>query len=269
MLARLEREWLSDSRPHLSGGAQPQGGGHEPEHRVADWAKPWGAAPSIKLDADIGRVDGALKGLGRWLPTRTVAKAEGRAQQRLDAITTELDELGPQAPEAAPGAHGAATKKRRFGRSMGTPVGVIAGLLLLAAGAGALLLGSHSGGGQWDSGDRRGAVAGERQPPGALDARIQTGSGQRTRSAGRTANPPGHPETQGSGRARSQEAEPSAPVTSEIAPPAPEPALVPQTAGTPQPAPPTPAPSSSASTTSTQSKSVGGGGCPPEFGYEC
>ena len=236
---------------------------------MADWAKPWGAAPWIKLDADIGRVDGALKGLGRWLPTRTVAKAEGRARQRLEAITTELDELDPQAPEAAPGAQGAATKKRRFGRSMGTPVGVIAGLLLLAAGAGALLLGSRSGNDRWDSGSRRGAVAGVRQHPGALDARIPRGSGQRTRGAGRSANPPGHPETRDSGRARSQEAGPSAPVASETAPPAPEPALVPQSAGTPQPAPPTPAPPRSASTTSSQSKSVGGGGCPPEFGYEC
>src|SRR5687767_3456492 len=56
MLARLERDWLGQ--------------------RLADWAMPWGAAPRTKLEADIDHTADALKRLGRWLPTQTIAKAE-------------------------------------------------------------------------------------------------------------------------------------------------------------------------------------------------
>jgi hypothetical protein len=266
MLARLERELLSRSRPHLSGGDHPKAHGYQPGHWLADWAKPWGAAPRIKLDADIGFVDGALKGLGRWLSKRTVAKADGRARERLEAITTSLQGRDPQAPAAA--AQGTATKARRLERPMRTRVVAIAGLFLLAAGAGALLLTSQSDSGPGDSGSRRGAVAGVRQHSGSLDAQIQRGSVQDSRRGGRSASPPAHHKTKGSARATSQGAGQSAPVASEIAPPAPEPAPFPQTADAPQPAP-APAPPSSPSTTPTQAKSGGGGGCPPEFGYEC
>jgi hypothetical protein len=267
MLARLEREWLSQPKPHLLRGDHPKGHGYQPENRLADWAKPWGAAPRIKLDADIGWIDGALKGLRRWLSGRTVAKAEGRARERLEAITTSLQEQGPQEPRPAV-AQGAATKTLRFGRPMRTRAAAIAGLFLLAAGAGALLLAFHSGSGPSDSVGRRGDVAGVRQHPGALDAQIQRGARQRSRSAGRSASPPAHRKTQGSVRARSQGAGQSAPVASEIAPPAPEPALVPETTDAPQPAPAL-APPSSPPTTPSQAKSEARGGCPPEFGYEC
>ena len=266
MLARLERDWLSQPRPHLSGGGHPKGHGDQPGHWLADWAKPWGAAARMKLDADIGRVDGALKGLGRWLSRRTVAKAEGRARERLEAITTELEDRDPQARAAADAAQGAATMTRGFERHSQTRVAAIAGLFLLAAGAGAFLFASHTGSGPQDSVSRPGAVEGVRQHPGALDAHIQEGSGQRSRGAAQSASPPGHPGTQGSAQARSRGAGQSTPVASEIAPPAPEPAPVQQPAAAPQPAP-APAPSSS---TSSQAKSAGGGGgCPPEFGYEC
>lgn len=266
ILARLERDWLSQPKPHLSGGDHLRGHGDQPGLWLADWAKPWGAAARMKLDADIGRADGALKRLGRWLPRRMVAKAEGRARERLEAITTEVEEGDPQPQAAADAAQGAATKTRGFERPSHTRVAAIAGFFLLVAGAGAFLLASHTGSGPADSVGPRGAVEGVRQHPGALDAHIQGGSGQRSRGARQSASPPGHPGTQGNARARSQGAGQSAPVASEIAPPAPEPAPVPQPAPVAQPAP-APAPPSS---TSSQAKSAGGGGgCPPEFGYEC
>src|SRR6266511_3665108 len=138
MLARLERDWLSQPKPHLSGSDHPKGHGDQPGHWLADWAKAWGAAPRMKLDADIGRVDRALKGLGRWLSGRMVAKAEGRARVRLEAITTEMEGRDPQARAQAP--HRAASKTRGFERPSHTRAAAIAGLLLLAAGAGAFLV---------------------------------------------------------------------------------------------------------------------------------
>jgi hypothetical protein len=264
MLARLERDWLSQPKPHLSGGDHPKGHGDQPGHWLADWAKGWGAAPRMKLDADIGRVDRALKGLGRWLSGRMVARAEGRARERLEAITTEMEGRDPQARAQAP--RRAARKTRGFERPSHTRVAAIAGLFLLAAGAGAFLFASHTRSGPQDSVSRPSAMEGVRQHPGTLYAHIQEGSGQRSRRAAQSAIPPGHPGTQGSAQARSRGAGQSAPVASEIAPPAPEPAPVPQPAAAPQPAP-APAPPSS---TSSQTKTAGGGaGCPPEFGYEC
>ena len=265
ILARLERDWLSQPRPHLSGGDHPNVHGDQPGRWLADWAKPWGAAPQMKLDLDIARAGGALKRLGRWLSRRTVAKAEGRARERFEAITSEVAERDPQARAAAvDAAQGAARKTRGFERPSHIRVAAIAGLFLLAAGAGAFLFASHTGSGPQDSVSRPGAVEGVREHPGALDAHIQEGPGQRSRRAAQSATPPGHPGTRGSAQARSRGAGQSAPVASEIAPPAPEPAPVAQPAAAPQPAP-APAPSSS---TSSQAKSAGGG-CPPEFGYEC
>jgi hypothetical protein len=267
MLARLERDWLSQPRPDLSGGDHAKGYSDEPGDWLTDWAKAWGAAPRMKLDADIGRVDGALKGLGRWLSARTVAKAESRARERLEAITTEMEERDPRArAEAADAAPGAATKTRGFERPSHIRVATIAALLLLAVGAVAVLLASHTGSGPSDSVSRQGAVEGVRQQAGALDAHVQGGSGHRRRGAGQSASPPGHPGTQGGAGVSSQEAGQSAPVASETTPAAPEPAAAPQLATAPQPAT-APAPPSS---TSSQAKSPGGGGgCPPEFGYEC
>jgi len=269
ILARLERDWLSQPRPHLSGGDHLEGHGDQPGLWLADWAKPWGAAPRMTLEADIDRVDAALKRLGRWLPRRTVAKAEGRARERWEAITTEAEERDPQA-QAADAAPVAATKTRGFERPSHPRVAAIAGFFLLVAGAGAFLLASHTGSGPGDSVGSRGAVEGVRQHPGALDAHIQGGSGQRSRGARQSASPPGHPGTQRNAGARSQGAGQSAPVASEIAPPAPELAPVPQPAAAPAAArAPAPAPAPPSSTSSQAKSAAGGGGCPPEFGYEC
>lgn len=272
ILARLERDWLSQPRPHLSGGDHLRGHGDQPGLWLADWARPWGAAPRMTLEADIGRVDGALKRLGRWLPRRTVAKAEGRARERWEAITTEVEERDPHAQAAADAAHVAATKTRGFERPSHTRVAAIAGFFLLVGGAGAFLLASHTGSGPGDSVGPRGAVEGVRQHPGALDAHIHGGSEQRSRGARQSASPSGHRETQGSARARSRGPGQSAPVASETAPPAPEPAPVAQPVAAPQPAPvaqPAPAPAPPSSTSSQAKSAGGGGGCPPEFGYEC
>ena len=263
MLAHLQRDWLSQPRPHLGADGHSKSHRDPPGHRLANWATPWGAAPRMKLNADIDRVDGALKRLGRWLSRRTVAKAGGRALERLDAITTELEQPRPQAP-AASAAEGAATKTGRFDRPTRRRVAAIAGLFSLAAGAGAFLLTSHTGSGPGDF-DRRGAVAGVAQHPGTVEVQIQRGSGQRGRAAGESASAPRRSGTQGSARARSEAAG-----QSEIAPPAPEPPSVPQPAAAPQPAPAPVPPSLTSSSTSTQAKGAGGGGdCPPEFGYEC
>lgn len=272
ILARLERDWLSQPRPDLSGGDHPKGHGGQPGPRLADWAKPWGAAPRIKLDADIGRVEGALNGIGRWLPAGTAAKAEGRARDRLEAITAEVEERDPQARAAADASQGGATKRRGFKRPSRTPVAAIAGFLLLVAGAGAFLLASHPGSGPGDSVGRQGAVAGVRQHPGTLDTRIRGGSGQPSQGARPSASPPGHPGAKGSARARPPGAGQDAPVASETVPPAPEPPPVSQPVAAPQPAPasqPAPAPAQPSSTSSQAKSAGGGGGCPPEFGYEC
>jgi hypothetical protein len=186
----------------------------------------------------------------------------------LEAITTEVEGPDPLArPQAGDAAQGAATRTRDFARPSHIRVATIAGLLLLAAGAGAFLLASRTGSGPRDSVSGPGrAVEGVRQHPGALHAHIQEGSGQRGGGAGQSASPPGHPGTQGSAGVSSQGAGQSTPVASEVAAPAPEPAPVAQPVAAPQPAP-APAPPSP---TSSQAKTAGGGGdCPPEFGYEC
>jgi len=261
MLIRLERDWLSPPRPHLEGGNHPNGHGDQAGQWLADWARPWGAGPWMKLDADLGRVDGALRRLGKWLPGRTVAKAKGRARQRLDAITTQVPERDPQARPEAEAAQDA-TKRPVPERPSRRPVTAIAGFFLLAAGAGGFLLASHTGSGPGHSASHRGTVEGLRLHPGALEVQIRRGSGQLTRGARKSANPSGRPGPQRSARERSRRAGQSAPVATEIAPPVPESVVVPQPA--PAPAPPSPP----AGTTSSQAKSAGGA-CPPEFGYEC
>jgi hypothetical protein len=258
MLAHLERDSLSQPRPQLEGRGEPKGDGDQDGQRLADWASPWGAAPRMKLNADIGQVDGALKRLGRWLSRRAVAKARSRAGQRLEAIAARLEGWDPQAQAAVAGAQGAAPKTRGTDRPTLPRFAAVAGLLLLAAGAGAFLVTSHTGGGSGDSVDRRGAVAEAGQHPGPLEAQIQRGSPDRGRRAGHRASQPGNPKPPASAGKRSRETGQSVPAA--------EPAPAPQPAAAPAPAPPSPP----ASSTPSPAKSPGGGGgCPPEFGYEC
>lgn len=264
MLARLERDWLSQPGPHRSGGAHPSGRGEQPGRRLADWAMPWGAAPRAKLEADIGHLDGALKRLGRWLPRRSIAMAECNARQRVAAITAQLGELDPRARAAlAAVPQGPATDPLPFERPSRTRVAAIAGLFLLAVGAGAFLLAARTGSGPGDSFARPGAAARVQPHPGARDLPAVSRSGRPTQGPDESASRPGN--RRGSARASSQGSAQSAPIASEPAPPAPEPAPVAQPVAVPQPAPAPPSSSSS----SAPSPAKGAGGCPPEFGYEC
>jgi hypothetical protein len=269
MLARLERECLSQPGSRLEGGLHPQGDGDQLGHRLADWANPWGAAPRMKLDIDLGRVDAALKRLGRWLSKRTVAKAQSRAHERLESITADLEARDLRALAAATRPLAAVTMARDFDRAARARVAAVGALLSLAAGAGAFLLVSAMDGGPGDSVGGRGAVE-ARQHPAALDAQVKRGPARPRRDAGQSASPLAHPKAQGGGRRRSQGGGHSAPVVAETPPPAPEPAAVSASAVAPSPAPAPAPPNSQPGSTPSQAKDAGGpGSCPPEFGYEC
>ena len=265
MLARFECDWLSQPEPHRSGGGDPSGREEQPGHRLADWAMPWGAASRMKLEADIHHVADALKRLGRWLPGRSAAMAEWGALHRLAAITAELGELDPRAGAAVAAVPvGAATDGLRVERPSRRRVAAIAGLFLLAVGAGASLVASRTGGGPGDSVARPGAAARVQPDPGPRDLHAVRGSGQRTRGPDTSASRPGT--RRGSAGASSQGSAQGAPVASDPAPPAPQPTPVAQPVASPQPAPAPAAPSPPSSSASSEAKS---GECPPEFGYEC
>ena len=211
-------------------------------------------------------VAGALKRLGRWLPRRSIAMAECGARQRVAAITVELGGLDPRARAAlAAVPQGSATDALRFERPSRTRVAAIAGLFLLAVGAGAFLLASRTGSGPGDSFARPGAAARVQPHPGAGDLPAVRGSGQRTRGPDESASRPGN--RNGSARASSRgirsersnrlgacapgaRAGPASrsrwPRRSRLRPGA----VSPSSSSAPSPA-----------------KSAGG--CPPEFGYEC
>lgn len=243
MLARLECDWLS----------------------LAAWAMSWGAAPRMRLEADIAQMADALKRLGRWLPGGTVAKAERRARRRLAIIATGLTEPGLRAWTAVPAPpHGPALYGPSFeapSRGRVAAVAAVAALLLLGAGA-FLLAGTEQGSGP-DSipGAGGGSALGENQH--ATNFQVHGGSRQGRRGPDRSGNRGARSDA----RASSQGSAQSASVPSEPVPAPPEPAPVPEPVAAPQPAPaPVPA-SSPSSPTSSQAK--GAGGCPPEFGYEC
>lgn len=240
MLARLERDWLGQ--------------------RLADWARPWGTAPRTKLEAEIDHLGKALRRIGRWLPTRMLARADGRARDRAAAIATKLEEPGVWGSAS----EGPAPTAPRLGPPSRTRVALIAGLCLLAAGLGAVVLAAPQRGDAPDSAGL-GPAAGAGRDPGSPEVHIPRGSGQGGPGRGQLASRPGRAKTQSS--ARAQRSAQSALAVPEAAPAPHVPAPAAQPVAAPQPAPgPVPAgsPSSSAS-----SQAKGGGGCPPEFGYEC
>jgi hypothetical protein len=266
MLARLERDCLSRPRSVPQRSEHLAADGDQAGRRLADWAEPWGAAPRTKLETDLGRIDGALEQLGRWLSARTVAKARSRARQRLDAITAHMDQRAP-AVQAVATRPRAATRAGDFRWATRTRVAAVAGFLLLAAGAGVFLLDSDTGGGPATDG-RRGALDSRHPPP--LEAEVKRGPAQRSQGPGQSATPLGHAKAQDGAQKGPPRPDQSAPVAAEIPSPAPEPAPV---SPSPIAASPAPTPASSSpqpSSTSSQAKGAGGGGgCPPEFGYEC
>jgi hypothetical protein len=264
MLARFQRDWLSQEEPRLEGVGHERANVDRPGDRLADWALPWGVPPRVRLEAHIDRVESALNKLGRWLPRRTVAKAEGRARQRMTAITTQLKRRDLQADAAAAtAARGQATVTLGLERPSHARAAAIAGLSLLAAGLSAFLLASHPGGP--DSAGRQGAAAGAGGPPHAINVPIQGRQG--ARGPHQSEAHPGQPRTRVSARASTQGSTASAPVASDLAPQVPEQAPVVQPVAAPEPAPAPARPSPSSSSTSSVAKSAGG--CPPEFGWEC
>ncbi len=262
MLARLERDWLSQSGPRSVGGDPLGIQRNQPRSRLAGWALPWGAAPRTKLEADIDHMGAALTRLGRWLPRRTVAKAERGAGRRLAIIATGLQEPGPRAWPAVPTPpQGPAPDRPRFPAPSRRRVATVAALLFLGAGA-LLLAGTERGSGPDPiRGAGGGSGLGENQH--ATNVQVHGGSGQGRRDPDRSGNRKARSNapasSQGSGRSTS--------VASEPAPAPPEPPPVAEPVAAPQPAPaPVPA---SAPSSSTSSQAKGAGGCPPEFGYEC
>ena len=265
MLARLERDCLAQPRPHPSG-SDASGEGGEPGSGLAEWAKPWGAAPWVRLDAEIGRFDRARQRTRRWLSGRAAAQAEAGARERLGTITTELEERDPEEPTAVVAETGE-PKSRGFERPERIRVAAIGALFSVIVGLGTFLFVSHAGSGSEDSTGDRGALAGVSRDLWPPDVHVRGEAGPRGRGEGQP-GPLRHPGAQGSGRAGPQTAgrrtsapSQAAPVSSETAPSGPP---VPQPTPQPQPVA-APAPPSSAS---SQAKSTASA-CPPEFGYEC
>jgi hypothetical protein len=260
MLARLERDWLSQPWPDPVGADRHGAHRHQPASRLAGWAMPWGAAPRAKLEADIDHMGDALKGLDRWLPRRTVAEAERGARRRLAIITTGLQEPGPRAWTAVPAPpQGPAPHRPRFEAPSRRRAAAVAALLLLGAGA-FLLAGTEQGSGP-DSIRRAGGGAGVGENQHATNVQIPGGSEQGRRGPDR----PGNRKARSNARASSQGSARNTAVASEPVPAPPEPPPVAEPVAAPQPAP-APVPASSPS---TSSQAKGAGGCPPEFGYEC
>jgi len=280
MLARLERDCLAQPRPHPSG-SDPSGQGGEPGGGLAEWAKPWGAAPWVRLDAEIGRFDRARQRTRRWLSGRAAAQGETRARERLGTITTELEERDPKEPAAfvakpeerdpkepaAVVAETGATKSRGFERPERIRVAAVGALFSVIVGVGVFLFASHTGSGPEGSSGDRDAMAGVSQHLWPPDVHVRGEAGPRSRGEGQL-GPLSHPGNQGSGRAGPETAGRRTPATSEAAPvssaTAPPEPPVPQPTAQPQPVAAPAAPSS----TSSQAKSTAAG-CPPEFGYEC
>jgi hypothetical protein len=276
MLTRLERDWLSQPKPRLPGRDYPSCAGDQFERGVAEWAKPWRTAPLMKLDADVHRLEGALMRSGRWLSPLAVAEAERGARERLEEITTQLEERNP--PEDAVGVAAMESRDEKTRVRVGPPmmrIAAIVGLLFVAAAAVGLLAASDDGSGPSQSVSRSGvAPGGASQRPAVLDVGtrghpvkgdrgVKHQSGRHARQPSAKRRPP----------ATRYQATPSVPVASTAAPPAPRTAPAPEQAGVPLSAPapePAPAPQPPESPPS-KPQAAGGGGrdCPPEFGYEC
>jgi hypothetical protein len=258
MLARLERDWLSRP-PRLVGGEGHSADRHQPGNRLAGWAMPWGAAPRTKLEADIDHLGDTQAKLGRWLPRRTVAVAEGTARLRLAVITAGLQEPGPRAWTAVPAAApGPARTTPRFELPVRMWVTAAAALLLLGAG-GFLIAGSEQSSRPGSVGrpDAGAGMGGNQQ---ATNIQTHGGSTQGRRVPDRPGNTTARSNT-GAG----SDGAGSTPVASDAVPAPPEPPPVAEAVAPPQPAP-APEP---ASPPSPSSQAKDAGGCPPEFGYEC
>ena len=274
LLARLERDWLTQPLPSSRGPRGPRAGdGERLELGVAEWAQPWGVAFLTALHSDLYNLEEAVKRLGKWLPPRPRMAAERRARERLERIEAELEE-GSARVAAVEGATGerATEKEKGAAGPSATRVAATAATLVAAAAAvaGLLLVTSNSDNGVKPSASaRRGTEASP--PPVTLPAiavhgrhrPAKLGAGHEARGTGGPPSavaPPTAPPV--------QQAAQSVPVSAGVS--APTPAPSPTVESTPPPAPQPVSTTPSPAPTQDQGASTqGGGGCPPEFGFDC
>jgi hypothetical protein len=269
MLGRLERHWLSEQAPsRLSEG--PLAGPGDAARGLAEWARPWGVAPRMKLDAGMARTHLALRRLGRWLPPRAIARAEARARDRFEAIAARMLGPGPHARALTDAAEHGITGARAVPGPSRMRLAAIAALVLVPAGVGAFLLVAHSLGGPAGSTGPRIAGEGKRAQPGALDSKAEA-SGLPRSPASHDAARRGKRRAGDSGGAAERRATQDA-LASEtvVPPPPPPPAPASQPAPTSTTAPAsTPPPAAAAEPPSPAKSTEEAAACPPEFGYEC
>jgi hypothetical protein len=272
MLTRLERDWLTQPTSRVRGGDRHPKDGDTLGRGVAEWAKPWRLAPLTTLDTDVRRFDGSMRRLGKWLSPLAMVGAERSARERLERIRSQLEERDPRqppVPATATDGHGVTT--RMIARPSQIRMAAAVGVFLVAAAAVGLVTsdpGSGPGifatspGGEGRVSDRPGVLAigteGRRATGGrAGHATHRSRRHGRDPNGRRRAGATRHPR-----RARTTVVS-AAVAPSPQAPSAPEPAPASEPASLPQP------PDLSPSPTTTKAESGGGGGCPPEFGYEC
>ena len=139
----------------------------------------------MKLEADIDHIGGALKGLGRWLPRRTVAKAEGgRASVWVITASWRGRSAGAAAVPAAAAGRGAGRAALRTPFAQAGRGDRRAPLARARAPAPSCSRSAH-GQRPGDSVGRRGRVARVRQHRGRATSR-SGGSGQRARGPDRS-----------------------------------------------------------------------------------
>ena len=278
MLTRLERDWLTQPTPRLRG-SDRQGDGEIMGRGIAEWAGQWRLAPMTRLDADARRFERALGRLGKWLSAPAVAGAERSARERLERISSELEERDrgrAVVPVVATDGHG--EKARMI--SARSRIRMAAAFGVLAAAAVGVLVASHT---------RSGPGASALAPSGVPNrpALLGVGTGGRRAAGGsragdaayRSVRQGRHPHDRGRPQATPHRTHAKTTVVSTPVAPAPQAAPPPEWAPAPVSAEPAPAsepasapqaPDLPGSPAPSKAESAGGGGsCPPEFGYEC
>jgi hypothetical protein len=271
LLARLERDLLTQPLPASREPQRPTASDDQRlELGVAAWAQPWGVAFLTALNSDLYHLEEAVNRLGKWLPPRPRLAAERSARERLERIEAEVVEGSARAPAVEAPGERATEKERGSAAPSATKVASIAAALVATAGAvaGLVFVASNAGNvGHPPSVPRR--TEAPRPPVTVPPLEAQARQGREPRGAGHQAPGKGAQPNE-AGRSATpatvQEAPQSVPVSAEVSAPAPAPAAEPAPSPAPQPvsSPPNPAPSQEQSSASQQ-----GGGCPPEFGYEC
>jgi hypothetical protein len=90
MMTRLQRDYLS--QPTMGGKPTgvDAGEAEAAEHRVADWARPWGPSCLLQLQADLHLFDREIKSARRWLSAGSQRRAEAGAGERFAEIMARV-----------------------------------------------------------------------------------------------------------------------------------------------------------------------------------